>query len=120
MASIEVSRIDYARYSDRQLAAIPLIVLLLALAVLVFVLVSLGVLGFVVVPVGRFVVVGSVFVGHTLPFSAGPKRVFNGGGTILLAMAPAGQPNAPRLDWRSAGSASLSRTCPTRSRISTA
>jgi preprotein translocase subunit SecF len=34
MASIEVSRIDYARYSDRQLAAIPLIVLLLALAVL--------------------------------------------------------------------------------------
>ena len=34
MASIEVSRIDYKRYSDRQLAAIPLIVLLLALAVL--------------------------------------------------------------------------------------
>jgi preprotein translocase subunit SecF len=34
MASIEVSRIDYERYSDRQLAAIPLIVLLLALAVL--------------------------------------------------------------------------------------
>jgi preprotein translocase subunit SecF len=34
MASIEVSRIDYARYSDRQLAAIPLVVLVLALAVL--------------------------------------------------------------------------------------
>ena len=34
MASIEVSRIDYARYSDRQLAAIPLVVLVLALGVL--------------------------------------------------------------------------------------
>lgn len=34
MASIEVSRIDYARYTDRQLAAIPLVVLALALCVL--------------------------------------------------------------------------------------
>ena len=34
MASFEVSRIDYAQYTDRQLAAIPLIVLALALCVL--------------------------------------------------------------------------------------
>ena len=34
MASIEVSRVDYTRYSDRQLAAVPLIVLALALLVL--------------------------------------------------------------------------------------
>ena len=34
MASIEVSRIDYSQYSDRQLAAIPLVVLVLALGVL--------------------------------------------------------------------------------------
>jgi preprotein translocase subunit SecF len=34
MASIEVSRIDYSHYSDRQLAAIPLVVLVLALGVL--------------------------------------------------------------------------------------